>query len=324
MRPEAETIVATPELPLPAAVDVVDVTARDGLQGLRTVLPTSAKLRLIADLIAAGVRRLEVTSFVRADVVPQFADADALCAGLVRLPGVRYRALVPNPRGAQRAADAGLDEWLGLMTVSDTYNRLNQNRTTAEVVDDLGRIAERARDADAAVVLAVGLARWCPYEGRIPHATTLLWIERALAATGARELYLSTSTGIDDPAETYRLVALVRERFPDRVIGLHLHDGNGQGLACALAGLLAGAVVVEGSLNGLGGGLRMPSGMALRGNAATEDLVQMLGDMGITTGIDVERLVAVVRGLAPVLDVPLASSAARGGTRAEVLRAGRV
>ncbi len=323
MTPEADGD-AGPSLPLPGAVDVVDVTARDGLQTLAEPVPTARKLALIGDLVLAGVRRLEITSFVRADVVPQFADADALCAALERRPGVRYRALVPNPRGAERAAAAGLDEWLGLMTVSDTYNLKNQNRTTAAVVDDLGRVAERARDAGAAVVLAVGLARWCPYEGRIPHATTLGWIERALAATGAAELYLSTSTGIDDPAETHRLVALVGARFPGVVVGLHLHDGNGQALACALAGLLAGARVVEGSLNGLGGGLRMPSGMALRGNAATEDLVQMLGDMGVATGIELAALVEVVRRHVPALGVPLASSAARGGTRGEVLRAGRV
>ena len=153
----------------PGRVEIVEVGPRDGLQSLAPVVPTELKLRIIDELISAGLRRIEVTSFARADVVPQLADAEALVARLPMLGDVRYRALVPNLYGARRAIDAGMQEVCVLMTASETYNRLNQNMTIAESMRVVDQVAELALASGVHVVAAVGLAIFCPYEGEIPR-----------------------------------------------------------------------------------------------------------------------------------------------------------
>jgi hydroxymethylglutaryl-CoA lyase len=305
-------------LNLPVRATLVEVGPRDGLQSLARVYPVEVKVELIALLARSGLPKIEITSFVRADVVPQLADAEELVARLPRVPGCAYRALVPNRRGAERAAAAGVDEVLALTTASETYNRKNQNMSVEESVAAATEIAGVAHAAGLAVTAAIGLALWCPYEGEIPPERVLGIVER-LRGAGIDSVYVSTSAGVDGPRAVHDLCARILDRFPGLELGVHLHNTNGMALANALAALDAGATVLEGSVCGLGGGLAMPAGMAPFGNVATEDLAQMLEELGVETGVDCGVLLEGARRIAELLDLGETHSyALRGGTKADV------
>jgi hydroxymethylglutaryl-CoA lyase len=309
-------------LGLPPRVTVVEVGPRDGLQSLGQWVPTATKVRMIHRLAAAGFPVVEVTAFARPDVIPDLRDAEAVVAGLSPRAGVVYRALAPNARGAERAVAAGVAEIGGLVTVSEEYTRRNQNTTVDGAVDQAVRAGEVAASAGAGYVVAVGMAMFCPYEGRIPVARTLAVTGR-LWDGGVRRFTIAGSMGMEDPRQVDELFGAVRAEWPDAEVGYHVHNLAGMGTANVLAALGAGASSVEGSIAGIGGGIAMPHGVGSVGNIASEDLVHMLNEMGVETGIDTGEAVRAAREVAAMLGIEPGSYASRSGTRADVLRAGR-
>ncbi len=311
---------------LPAAVELLEVGPRDGLQSLERVYPLETKVRLIELLVEAGLRRIEVTGFVKPSVIPQLADAAELVARLPRRDGVRYRALVPNMRGAQRAAETGaLHELIGLITASETYNRKNSNMTVAENLVQVGEMAAVAREAQLPFTMALSVSTFCPYEGEIPPERVLGLVERMHDDFGVSDYSLATSVGVDGPLRVQRLVCALRERWADLTVSLHLHNTNGMALANALAGAQVGVTTFEGSICGIGGGIRMPYGMAHYGNVATEDLAQLFRELGADTGVDAGKLVEAARSARELLELEQSfSAAANGGTREDVLAQGRI
>lgn len=307
----------------PTAVTLVEVGPRDGLQSLTEIYPADVKARMVEILADAGLQKIEVTGFVRPSYIPQLADGEEVFKRISRKPGVVYRALCPNRRGAERAAGAGVDEILGLITASESYNRKNSNMTVDENLAEAAAMAKVAQDAGIPMVMAIGVCMFCPYEGELPESRIIELIEQ-LRASGIDEFYLATSVGLDGPRKVHRTFSLIREHWPELPLGIHLHNTNGMALANALAAMDAGATRFEGSICGIGGGIRMPYGMAHYGNVSTEDLAHMFFEMGIDTGVDVERLVAAGREVQELLGLETTFSyASAGGTKQTVLDQGR-
>lgn len=308
----------------PDRVTIVEVGPRDGLQSLPETYSTDIKIELVEILARTGLPKIEVTGMVRPQVVPQLADAEDVLRRIGREPGVVYRALCPNRKGAERAVDAGADEILGLITASETYNRKNSNMTVAENLDQAAEMCSVARDAGVHMVMAIGVCMFCPYEGELPEARIIELIDQ-MHADGIDEFYLATSVGLEGPRKVHRAFSLVKERWPEMTIGIHLHNTNGMALANALAAMDAGATVFEGSICGIGGGIRMPHGIAHYGNVATDDLVHMFLEMGVETGVELPRLLDAGRVARRLLGLETTfSHALQGGTKEQVLQQGRV
>jgi hydroxymethylglutaryl-CoA lyase len=300
----------------PDGVEIVDVTLRDGLQSLDTVYPTDLKLDILRRLMDVGLKRIEVTSFVRPDVVPQLADAEAVVRGLPPRNGCTFRALVANRRGIDRAVSTGIDEVLALITASETYNQKNQNMSVDRNLEVIEEIAGIARPHGVHVVVAVGMSMYCPYEGEIP-AERVVRIVSSLKKAGIDEYYIATSAGLDGPRRVYELSRLLIDEYPSMKLGIHLHNTNGMGLANALAAMEAGVRTFEGALCGIGGGIRFPEGTGNHGNIALEDLVNMFAELDVPTGVDLGALVGLSREVGELLGVPVTSYATAGGTKAE-------
>jgi hydroxymethylglutaryl-CoA lyase len=286
---------------LPARVTVVEVGPRDGLQSLFTTVPTETKVALITRLVDAGFTSIEATSFTRPDIVPNLADAEAVMAQVPRRPGLRYRALAPNRRGAERAVAAGCDEVSGLVTVSETYSQRNQNMSVDAAVDQAIAAGEVCAQAGIDYVVAVGLAMFCHYEGRIPLERTMAVLQR-LHEGGVRRFSLAASTGMENPRDVNVLFHAVAERWPEVQTGLHIHSRNGLAPANTLAALEGGALWVEGSIGGIGrGGMAMPKELGAIGNMPSEDIVHMLEEMGVETGVRAADAVAAASDIRAML-----------------------
>ena len=268
---------------------ISEVGPRDGLQSIDRVMPLAAKKAWIAAEAAAGVREIEVGSFVPPALLPQMADTAELVAFAKTIDGLNVVALVPNAKGAARAIEAGVDGMSIPFSMSETHSLKNVRKSHPEM---LAEIAEVARIADAAGAhLAVGLstAFGCTIEGAVPE-DQVVRLATAAAEAGAREFSLSDTTGYADPAQVKRLVRKVRAAVGDRLTTLHLHNTRGLGLANALAGLEEGITTLDASLGGLGG---CPFAPGASGNIVTEDLAFMLHAMGYETGIDLDALMRV-------------------------------
>lgn len=309
-------------LNLPRNIVVGEVGPRDGLQSLDKWVDTDTKVAMIDRLSDAGFPVIEVTGFARSTVIPNLRDAEAVCARIRRRAGTVYRGLVPNARGAERAAEAGLDEMLGLITVSESYLRKNQNMTLAQAFDEGVRCARIAEQAGAGFVMAVGVALWCPYEGRIPEDKTVSLLQRFRDA-GIRRFYIAGSMGMEDPAQVGSIFRRVAAELPDCEVGYHVHNLSGWATANLLAAIDEGARFIEGSICGIGGGIAMPTSVASVGNVPTEDLVCLLDAMGVQTGVAPSAAVAAARDVARLLDIEPRSHAAQIGTRDELLEQGR-
>jgi len=234
---------------------------------------------------------LEITSFVHPARVPQLADAAAMVRGAPPLREGSYVALVPNVKGYERAAAAGIKEVSFVLSVSESHNRLNVQCGVEESLAGLVAVAGRAAAGGIAVRAGLSCVFGCPWEGNIPDGR-ILEIAGRVRAAGVREIVLADTVGLGNPAQVFRIVSLVRESLPDVSIAVHFHDTRGLGLANVLAALQAGVTVIEASVGGLGG---CPFAPGAGGNIATEDLVYMLQAMGIGTGIDLSALLAAVR-----------------------------
>ncbi len=298
------------DLVLPTAVDVREVGMRDGLQ-LEDPLPLAAKLQMLEALVATGVRRIEVTSFVSPRAVPALADADQLAAELHRFDGVHFSALVANPRGAVRAVDAGLTSLEYVVSASDSHSQANAGRSTAAAVAAVGEIAELAHGAGGSLEVIVATAWDCPFEGRTPVARTVD-VTRAAVTAGADQLCLGDTIGTTTPVRVVRLLDAVRRATPGVALGAHFHDTRGTGQANALAALQAGVTQLDASVGGLGG---CPFAPGASGNIATEELVYWLADAEVATGIDLDALLAAAAVTERAVGHELPSSLHRAGGR---------
>ena len=282
---------------LPKKVTVSEVGPRDGLQIEARHVPTAVKIELIERLVAAGIDRIEASSFVHAKVVPQLADAEQVFAGLTRKPGVRYGALVFNAKGAARALAAGVDDLKTGLAASDTFNELNIRMSTEQGMRALDEIAAMAKGTQVRLVGGIATAFGCPYEGEISRAR-LHQLFGQLVDYGAPLIYLADTTGVADPAAVRRTLEDLGRDWPNQRIGLHLHNTRGLGLANALAAYEEGVRSFDSSLGGLGG---CPFAPGASGNVITEDLVFMFEAMGVSTGIDLDKLMAARRIMVEVL-----------------------
>ena len=295
---------------LPAALSLREVGPRDGLQNEDPV-PTEAKIALINALSGTGVGRIEAVSFVHPQAIPQMADADAVWAAIDRNPAVRYSALVPNLRGAQRARDAGFTEIEAVVSASDTHNLKNVNRSTAESLDDIAALLALAHERGATCQVIVSTAFGCPYEGEVPPERVHWVVDRALAG-GADGISYGDTTGMATPSRVTRLVGETRMRHPELALNLHFHNTRGTGLANVLAALQLGVSDFDASVGGLGG---CPYAPGATGNIATEELVHMVEDMGVATGIDLDAMIAAAAEAEQLVGRKLPSQVLRAGPR---------
>src|SRR5947209_1373192 len=307
---------STSTMQMPKQVLVTDVVARDGFQNEGHIVSTQDKLRVIDGLVRAGVTSIEVTSFVHPSVVPQLADAADLVAQLPRHPGVTYSALVPNIKGARRGLDGGVTELHLVVSASESHNRANLHRSVRESLAQLAEICSSVRRANpqAVLIASISTAFHCPFEGRTPLGR-VLWIVEELVRMGIRQVNLADTDGAVNPLQIWQTLTAVQERFPEVSWSLHLHNTRDMGLANALAGLQAGITQFDASLGGIGGCPFVPGAT---GNISTEDLVHMLHEMGIQTGIDLDVLLEEGRKLSGIVGHELASLVARAGTSASL------
>lgn len=304
-------------LSLPDSIRLVEVGLRDGLQVLTKIMPTADKVALIEALIGAGVREIEAVSFAHPRVLPQFADAPEVMSAVPRVDGVRYRGLIPNVRGAERAASCGLDTMVALACADESVTRVNQNSSVADVLAGLGPIATIANASGSELVVGVAMAFFAPGRGIVDEADRLRCVDAA-AEAGARGVYLACSTGMEDPRQIFDGIRQVRELYPHLEVGVHLHARNGLATATALSAMLAGADWLEGAFGGLGGDLWAPGRPETLGNAPFEDLVHMAELMGVHTGIDLSRYLAVVHRVHSLTGWKPLSAVVAGGTRASL------
>jgi hydroxymethylglutaryl-CoA lyase len=293
-------------------VRIREVGPRDGFQNEPEVIATADKVRLIELLGASGLERIEVTSFVRPDVIPQLADAAEVLEA-VRLPdGVSISVLIPNERGLERALPLRrrFHEVNGFLSASETHNQKNVGRSVEESLAGLGRMFASALAEGLRCEGVISTSFGCPYEGRVP-VSRVLSIASQLAEFGCAEIGFGDTTGMANPVHVGEFFAAAFEALPGVELTAHFHNTRGQGLANVLAALQAGVASFESSFGELGG-CPVPAGAT--GNIATEDLVSMLEEMGISTGVDLEALLVASRSAQEVLGRPLGSHVLTAGS----------
>lgn len=297
--------------PLPERVKVREVGPRDGFQNEPEVLATEDKVRLIELLAGSGLKRIEVTSFVRSDVIPQLADAEQVLERLELPPDVSVSVLIPNERGLERALRHRdrFQEINGFLSASETHNQKNVGRSVRESLDGLRRVFATASAEGLRCQGVISTSFGCPYEGHVP-VERVLEIAQALADAGCQEVAFGDTTGMANPLQVGDFFGSAAEALSEVELTAHFHNTRGQGLANVLAGLEAGVDSFEASFGELGG-CPVPAGAT--GNIATEDLVSMLHEMGIQTGIDLTALIGASREVQAVLGRTLGSHVLTAG-----------
>lgn len=289
---------------------ITEVGMRDGLQMEPDFVPTDQKIEIGLGLIAAGLRRIEASSFVSPKAVPQLADAAEVIAAL-RGRGATLAALVPNPRGAERALAAGVDELVMFISASEAHNRRNVNRSVAESLENIAPVAQAVAGSGRGLRAAVSTAFGCPWQGDISPEEVARVIE-GFAAQGVRAVTLGDTTGMATPPIVRRLCAKLADWFPEVELTLHFHNTRGIGLVNVIAGLDAGITRYESALGGLGG---CPFAKGATGNICTEDLVYLAAEMGLETGIDLPRLIAMAQRMQEILGHELPGQVMKAGPR---------
>ncbi len=297
------------------AVDIREVGPRDGLQ-IEEPIPTEAKLEFIDALVATGVRRIEVTSFVSPRAVPSLADAEAVAAQLDRWPGVEFSALVASLNGARRALAAGLTRVEYVVSASDGHSRANVGRDSAASVALIEPIAELVHEAGGQLEVIIAIAFDCPFDGPTPPER-VAEIARSAMASGADALAVADTIGTASPIRMVDVLGKVRAAAPATVPGVHLHNTRGQGLANAWAAYGEGVRQFDSAAGGLGG---CPFAPGASGNIATEELAYMFEDGGIATGIDIDRALDAARLISGLLGKPVASNLLAAGGRSAPAR----
>ena len=296
---------------LPSQVRIREVGPRDGFQNEPEVVPTAEKVRLIEMLSRTGLRRLEVTSFVRPDVIPQLADGDEVLAAADLPDDVSVSVLIPNEKGLERALRQRerFHEVNCFLSASETHNQRNVNRSVEESLSGLERVIGRALAEGLRSEGVISVAFGCPYEGHVPP-DRVFEIARRLVDAGAEEIAFGDTTGMANPRQVKDFVPAAREALPGVELTAHFHNTRGQGLANVLAALEAGVDSFESSFGELGG---CPVPRGATGNVATEDVVSMLHEMGVETGVSLERLLEAARAAQEVLGRPLGSHVLTAG-----------
>jgi hydroxymethylglutaryl-CoA lyase len=271
---------------LPDAVSIYEVGPRDGLQNEAVTVGTVRKLRLVEALMDAGLRRVEITSFVSPHWIPQLADADNLAALVKPREHVQISALCPNPRGLARAKAVGINEIAVFLSASETHNRRNINKSIDEALAVFSELVPQAVAMNVRVRGYVSTVWGCPYEGDVDPRRSLA-LARRLIDLGCYEISLGDTLGVGTPLQTKKILSLMLAELPKEKLALHLHDTRGQALANVLVGLEMGIRTIDAAIAGLGG---CPYAPGASGNLATEDLVYMLHHMGVPTGVDLEKI----------------------------------
>ncbi len=291
-------------------IEINEVSPRDGLQMEKAFVPTESKIAYIDALSACGFARIEVTSYTSPKAIPTLADADAVMAGIRRVPGVRYTALVPNLRGMERAVAGKPDEINLVMSVSETHNRANLRMTRAQSLAGLQDVLREAGKLGLPCNVSLSTAFGCPFDGEIAQ-DEVLRLAQALADSGAEGITACDTTGMAHPAQVRQLSTALQRQLPIPVT-IHLHNTRGMGLANALAAHEAGIRRFDAASGGLGG---CPYAPGASGNVSTEELVHMFNSMGYDTGVDVDKLLEVVGTLSGLVGRTVTSQLAQAGTR---------
>ncbi len=291
-------------------VEIVEVGPRDGLQSEPGVVPTATKAEYIERLLDAGIRRIEVTSFVNPKRVPQMADAEPLLASLTKRPGVRYIGLVLNRKGFDRAVAAGCNEVGMAVVASDTFNRRNQGVGTDESIAAWLEIAREAHAAGVRPQVTIGASFGCPFEGEM-DPNRVIDVARRVAEGQPYEIAFADTIGVGVPSQVTDLLGRAREALPGVRLRCHFHNTRNTGLANAYAAIEAGVSALDASTGGIGG---CPFAPAATGNIPTEDLVYMLTRMGVATGIDLEKLIATGQWLQDALGRPVPGMLTKAGS----------
>ena len=279
------------------SVRIVEVGPRDGLQNEKAIVPTPVKIELIDRLSDTGLQTIEATSFVSPKWVPQLADATDVYTAIRKKPGVRYPVLVPNLQGYERARAVGASEVAVFTAASEAFNRKNINASIDESIERFTPVLERAKADGVAVRGYVSTVLGCPYQGEVPVGDVVR-VARRLHDLGCYEISLGDTIGIGTPAKARAMLAAVAAAVPIDALAVHFHDTRGQALANILACLEVGVSVIDAAVSGTGG---CPYAKGASGNVASEDVVYMLHGMGITTGIDLDRLIDTGRWLSAQL-----------------------
>jgi hydroxymethylglutaryl-CoA lyase len=296
------------------SISIREVGTRDGIQSLGAFIETAQKVELIDALSETGLRRIEATSFVNPRAVPQMSDATDVMARIQRRPGVSYEALVPNVRGAQDALAARVDGILVVVTASEIFNQKNVRMSVDQSLQQFAEVIQLTTAANVPCIGAIGTAFGCPYEGEISEERLLGLVAR-FASLGFGEVMLADTTGMANPVQIERTLGRVLERWGSSLrIGLHLHNTRGMGLANVVAGLRAGVTTYDASLAGIGG---CPFAPQAAGNISTEDTVHMLHEMGLETGVDLDRLIAAARLAQHLLGRELPGQVMKAGPRSQ-------
>ena len=298
-------------LSLPAPVDIREVGPRDGLQ-LERLVPLDTKMAMFDALAKTGVRRIEATAFVSPRAVPAMADAPLVAAELYRWPHIAWSALVPNPKGARLATDAGIRDVEYVVSAADGHSLANARMTSDTAVGLVGEVAGIAHAAGGRCEVIIAVAWDCPFDGRTPVARTVEVARRA-ADQGADQLCLGDTIGTTTPTRVVELFEAVRAACPGLDVAVHFHDTRGSGIANVLAAVQVGVVELDASVGGLGG---CPFAPGASGNIATEEAVYLLEEMGVDTGVDLDAVLAAAAVTEEAVGHGLPSSLYRAGGRA--------
>jgi hydroxymethylglutaryl-CoA lyase len=300
-----------------AAATIVEVGPRDGLQSHDAEVPTDRKVALIERLVAAGITEIEATSFAHPKMVPHLADGAEVMAALGHHDGVRYRALVPNHKGAERAVAAGADLIVAFISASATYSARNQNMTIEQAIGQLEQVAAAAHEAGIGWVAGISMAFGSPYEPDIAPEAVFALVEQC-AALGPEVLYVADTVGGAAPSDVAAMCDAIRRGWPELALAVHLHGADARGVACAVAAVHAGATQVETSICGLGGPVVRSPGTDPVGNLATEAVVATFAALGIDTGLDPDAVAAAARDAAALLGLPDGAGQQRAPAAGEV------
>jgi hydroxymethylglutaryl-CoA lyase len=300
----------------PERIQICEVGPRDGLQIEKTTLSTEQKIELIERAADAGVKTIEIGSFVNPKAVPQMADTDEVAKRIRRKDGVEYRALAMNLKGIMRAEDAGIRKAKLTVSASRSHSLSNLNKTPEEAIAGFGEAAEYAASKGISLSGAISTAFGCPFEGKVPLEQVIKVIDH-FTKVGVEEISLSDTTGMATPRQVYDYCMSVKEKFPKLTINLHFHNTRGVGFANVVAGMMAGIDRYDACFAGLGG---CPFAPGASGNIATEDLIHMCHEMGIATGIDLDASIALARRVREMVGHETASFILKAGKSSDIIR----
>jgi hydroxymethylglutaryl-CoA lyase len=290
-------------------IEIIDVAPRDGLQSQPKLVDTSTKVELVTRLIEAGVRRMEVVSFVNPKKIPQMADADEVLKLLPKREDVTYIGLVLNMRGFERAVSNKIDEINCVVVASDTFNQRNQGVTTEQTMQSIEEIANQSKSMGLTCGVTISAAFGCPFEGEVPVGRVVDLAKR-LINMGVDEIALADTIGAAGPSDVSIVIRSVREVTGDTPLRCHFHNTRNTGVANVYAAIMEGVRIFDASCGGVGG---CPFAPAATGNVATEDLLYMINRMGIETGISIEGIMEITRWLEGSLEAQMPAMVTRAG-----------